>query len=86
MTFAGGPLVVRGSTPSRDVQVGVVSWGVGCAFLPGVFSRISEGYDWIEEEVCERSDDPPSDICGGGGDSESYQEADAVSDEESHQE
>merc|ERR1711957_1115811 len=30
-----------------------VSWGIGCAYMPGVFSRVSEAYDWISEEVCE---------------------------------
>ena len=35
---SGGPLVVRNGDPSEDVQVGVVSWGIGCAHssFPGV--------------------------------------------------
>ena len=54
---SGGPLVVKDSSASRDVQVGVVSWGVGCAHrkFPGVYSRISSAYDWIEREVCRGS-------------------------------
>jgi len=56
---SGGPLVVKGgsATSNQDVQVGVVSWGVGCAHqnFPGVYSRISSAYDWIEREVCRGS-------------------------------
>ena len=60
----GGPLVIRGNDPNGadDVQVGVVSWGIGCAspIFPGVYSRISSAFDWIRKEVCERSRDPAS--------------------------
>lgn len=38
---SGGPLIIRGDGPESDVQVGIVSWGIGCAYLPGVFSRVS---------------------------------------------
>lgn len=66
---SGGPLVILGndSSGADDVQVGVVSWGIGCATkeFPGVYSRVSSAYDWIEKEVCKRSQDPPS-WCGGG--------------------
>ncbi|XP_049534405.1 trypsin 3A1-like [Anopheles darlingi] len=42
---SGGPLVVD------DVQVGVVSWGSGCALptLPGVYARVSKAREWIRE-------------------------------------
>mmetsp|Transcript_12529 Transcript_12529/g.23438 ORF Transcript_12529/g.23438 Transcript_12529/m.23438 type:complete len:572 (-) Transcript_12529:163-1878(-) len=68
---SGGPLVIPGkaSDGADDVQVGVVSWGIGCASreFPGVYSRISRVYDWIADEVCKWSDDkaPPSFDCGG---------------------
>mmetsp|Transcript_43989 Transcript_43989/g.78955 ORF Transcript_43989/g.78955 Transcript_43989/m.78955 type:complete len:600 (+) Transcript_43989:48-1847(+) len=61
---SGGPLVMKGSGGSADVQVGVVSWGIGCAneIFPGVYARVSSVYDWIRNEVCKRSSDPPDDF------------------------
>jgi len=59
---SGGPLVLKGNgDASSDVQVGVVSWGVGCAHqdFPGVYARVSSAYDWIREEVCTRSSYAP---------------------------
>ncbi|KAL7435818.1 hypothetical protein ACHAXH_004356 [Discostella pseudostelligera] len=45
---SGGPLI------SGNTQVGVVSWGIGCAEpeFPGVYARVSQAYGWIESEVC----------------------------------
>lgn len=45
---SGGPLV----TPGNDnvwVQLGVVSFGIGCALpmVPGVYARVSQFQDWI---------------------------------------
>jgi hypothetical protein len=59
---SGGPLLKKGNkNVSRDdVQVGVVSWGLGCAKHPGVYARVSEGYDWIEKQVCKISRNPPA--------------------------
>ena len=59
---SGGPLVIRTVVGEPDLQVGVVSWGVGCAHdaFPGVYARVSEKYDWIRTEVCSRSADPPA--------------------------
>jgi trypsin len=62
---SGGPLIIKGNDASQDVQIGIVSWGVGCAFLPGVYSRVSYGYRWIKEEACKRSVDASgSTLCG----------------------
>jgi len=45
---SGGPLFVEDSGDSV-VQVGFVSWGIGCAGVgaPGVYARISEVIDWV---------------------------------------
>jgi trypsin len=66
---SGGPLVIKGddSSGAKDVQVGVVSWGVGCAdsSFPGVYSRVSSAYNWIRSEVCANSIKPPGSFqCG----------------------
>eukprot|EP00986_Skeletonema_menzelii_P008594 scaffold3678_cov143-Skeletonema_menzelii.AAC.7 len=63
---SGGPLIVKGIDASQDKLIGVVSWGVGCAYLPGVYGRVSQAYDWIKEEACAVSDDDTSgsSLCG----------------------
>jgi secreted trypsin-like serine protease len=47
---SGGPLVVfnHRNTP---VQIGIVSWGEGCAAPQkyGIYSRVSVGHQWIKE-------------------------------------
>ncbi|ROT73786.1 serine proteinase 1 [Penaeus vannamei] len=52
----GSPLVcpVPGN-PSTYVQVGVVSWGLGCgqAGIPGVYASVSEALPWISRVVQE---------------------------------
>ena len=44
---SGGPLVINTGTGVQ--QVGIVSWGYGCAEegFPGVFTRVSEFKNWI---------------------------------------
>ncbi|KAL7542236.1 hypothetical protein ACHAXR_011608 [Thalassiosira sp. AJA248-18] len=64
---SGGPLCVLGSD-GEDVQVGVVSWGIGCASrdFPGVYARVSSAYDFIRDTVCDNSVDPPDSFnCSG---------------------
>ena len=61
---SGGPIVIQGDSPEQDLLVGLVSWGEGCAdpIFPGVNARVSAVYNWIQELVCELSEDPPQDF------------------------
>jgi secreted trypsin-like serine protease len=60
----GGPLIVRDvNGADGDVIVGIVSWGIGCGIMPGVFAQVSSGYDWIQVTVCKSSNDPPGSLC-----------------------
>lgn len=65
---SGGPLIYTDDERDEDIQVGIVSWGLGCAnSFPGVYSRISSEYSWIRETVCANSVSPPSYfVCDGG--------------------
>ena len=58
---SGGPLLRHPGDFERepwgnaatDVQVGVVSWGLGCATYgnPGVYSRVAYAHDWIQSTI-----------------------------------
>ena len=54
---SGGPLVYAEDNKPTPYQVGIVSWGVGCARpeYPGVYTRISKYIDWIKA-CCEDID------------------------------
>jgi hypothetical protein len=60
---SGGPIISM--IGGQHVQVGVVSWGEGCARAgkPGVYSRVSGAYDWIAETACSLG---ASEYCPGG--------------------
>ena len=63
---SGGPIL-----DSTGAQVGVVSWGNGCGKqgFPGVYASVASVYDWIQEQICEMSDDPPASCFGNDEDS-----------------
>lgn len=69
---SGGPLVVR--QDSGDIQVGIVSWGFGCALedFPGVYAKVSTKYDWIKDQVCELASTPPASFGCAGADAGSF--------------
>ncbi|XP_050358805.1 serine protease filzig [Nymphalis io] len=48
---SGGPMVVPRRRDGRFVLSGIISWGIGCAEpnQPGVYTRISEFRDWINQ-------------------------------------
>lgn len=49
---SGGPMVVFNAS-NEPVQVGVVSWGEGCARANkyGVYSKVSHGFEWIRRTI-----------------------------------
>lgn len=53
---SGAPIIKKGGDGSDDVQIGLVSWGVGCLsrLRPGVHSQVSEVLDFIEYYVRDR--------------------------------
>lgn len=65
---SGGPLFTSDESSSGIVQVGVVSWGNGCAeaAYPGVYARVSNYLSWIRANSDVGSDDGGDD---GGDDS-----------------
>lgn len=57
---AGSPLILKGSTATQDVLVGLASWGFDCASstFPGVYSRISDQFEWIRITTCQLTTTP----------------------------
>ncbi|KAF2344302.1 Serine proteases trypsin domain, partial [Trinorchestia longiramus] len=49
---SGGPLVYRDKKGRYD-QIGIVSWGKGCAAegYPGVYTRVNKYLGWIENRT-----------------------------------
>lgn len=64
----GAPLIIKGDDASSDLQVGIVSFGVGCG-RAGSYSGSSStaGYaQWIQDTGCLLSNDRPSDCPSQG--------------------
>ncbi|KAL3917225.1 MAG: hypothetical protein SGILL_004813 [Bacillariaceae sp.] len=73
---SGGPIVKRVGNVHK--QVGVVSWGQGCALpgFPGVYARIpgnTDGFGWIKKTACEYLDAEAS-FCGVDADPNDFPE------------
>ncbi len=58
---SGGPLLITEDTAASDLQVGIISFGHGCAQanIPGVNTRVSTYYAWIQSKICALSASPP---------------------------
>lgn len=63
---SGAPVIIAGSTPEEDVLVGLGSSGVTCAdpVFPAIQARVGNDFsvDWIRQQVCRLSVDPPEDF------------------------
>jgi secreted trypsin-like serine protease len=59
---SGGPLLLKGTSASKDVQVGIVSYGLaaGCGLKPSAYTRVSKYSKWIDSNVCMYSNYPPA--------------------------
>jgi len=67
---SGGPLVyTKKSGDKSEVQVGIVSWGSGCAqqYFPGVYTRVSAYKTWIKDGLCRLSNNKPNYCVGTSG-------------------
>jgi len=65
---SGGPVIIRGSSTSSDIQVGVVSYGPSTCSPPGVpsvYTRVSYFFaaTSFREFICGWSTSPPSYLC-----------------------
>jgi len=58
---SGGPLITLNKEKSYYSQIGVVSWGFGCAGLtPGVYSRVTDQMYWIMKQITGDTCPPPT--------------------------
>jgi trypsin len=61
---SGGPWIIRGKAATKDIQVGIVSFGSdkGCSIVnyPSVFTRVSNYKQWIQDMICQYSNFKPT--------------------------
>lgn len=56
---SGGPLFDKRVGPRRDIQLGITSWGIGCADgFPGVYARIGPVQNWITRRLNRAGEEP----------------------------
>jgi len=50
---SGGPIIIKGADAAFDVQVGIVSWGRGCACpgYPGVYAKVADPQGFIAHTI-----------------------------------
>ena len=60
---SGGPLFTFDASQNKNVLVGVVSFGDGCAQANkyGIYAKVSEGYAWITQTMSENTSDDSDD-------------------------
>lgn len=63
---SGGPLFMKNDAGELR-QVGIVSWGEDCArpSYPGIYTRVANYYDWINDTIRQRTFDVVSRQAGG---------------------
>ena len=58
---SGGPMITLSEDGSYYSQIGVVSWGIGCATAtPGVYSRVTQQLYWIIKQISGQTCAPPN--------------------------
>jgi len=57
---SGGPLLVQDNTDNTWKQIGITSWGIGCAILNhyGVYTRLKNYATFISEQICSAAEIP----------------------------
>ena len=57
---SGGPMITLSEDGTYFSQIGVVSWGIGCASsTPGVYSRVTKQLYWIIKQISGQTCPPP---------------------------